>query len=87
MFDDRTVPEMRHLRVTVSEFGRRVEENARHGTDREHGNVMLVMSGGERQKQVYAWWPTRGADALDDGDLSVTPDHRNVLAEIVGNPC
>ena len=71
--------------VTMSEFGRRVEENASHGTDHGHGNVMFVMSGGVRQKQVYSRWPTLAADALDDGDLAVTTDHRNVLAEIVSN--
>ncbi len=31
--------------VTMSEFGRRVAENASRGTDHGHGNVMFVMSG------------------------------------------
>jgi len=32
--------------VTMSEFGRRVQENASGGTDHGHGNVMFVMGGG-----------------------------------------
>lgn len=34
--------------VTMSEFGRRVRENASRGTDHGHGNVMFVMGGGVR---------------------------------------
>ena len=40
--------------VTVSEFGRRVRENASRGVDHGHGNAMLLMGGGIRGGKVYA---------------------------------
>jgi hypothetical protein len=55
--------------VTMSEFGRRVEENASHGTDHGHGNCMFVMGGGVTPG---VWqWPGLAADKLD-GDLRST---------------
>ena len=75
--------------VTMSEFGRRVTENASRGTDHGHGNVMFVLGGGV-QGGVHTRWPGLNADALDDGDLAITTDYRDVLAEILskrlGNP-
>lgn len=75
--------------VTMSEFGRRVTENASRGTDHGHGNVMFVMGGGVAGG-VHTRWPGLGAEALDDGDLAITTDYRDVLAEVLtkrlGNP-
>jgi len=69
--------------VTMSEFGRRVSENASQGTDHGHGNFMLLMGGGVKGGQVYANWPTLAPEALNDGDLAITTDYRDVLAEVV----
>lgn len=69
--------------VTMSEFGRRVSENASQGTDHGHGNFMLLMGGGFKGGQVYANWPTLAPEALNDGDLAITTDYRDVLAEVV----
>lgn len=78
--------QMRNITVvTMSEFGRRVEENGSSGTDHGHGNFMLVMGGGVRGGQVYANWPTLAPSALNDGDLQITTDYRDVLAEVVAN--
>jgi len=68
--------------VTMSEFGRRLEENASAGTDHGHGNVMFVMGGGARS-QLYADWIGLAPDLLDDGDLAVTTDYRDILSEIM----
>ncbi len=68
--------------VTMSEFGRRVAENASRGTDHGHGNAMFIMGGGATG-QIYADWRGLAPDALDDGDLEVTTDYRDVLAEIL----
>ena len=68
--------------VTMSEFGRRVEENTSGGTDHGHGNCMFVMGGGINGG-VYARWPGLAPGSLDDGDLAITTDYRDVLAEIV----
>ena len=69
--------------VTMSEFGRRVGENANAGTDHGHGNFMLLMGGGVQGGRVYTHWPTLAPEALRDGDLAITTDYRDVLAEIV----
>jgi uncharacterized protein (DUF1501 family) len=68
--------------VTMSEFGRRVEENTSGGTDHGHGNCMFVMGGGINGG-VYARWPGLAPANLDDGDLAITTDYRDALAEIV----
>jgi uncharacterized protein (DUF1501 family) len=73
--------------VTVSEFGRRVGENASHGADHGHGNAMLLLGGGVRGGKVYAKWPTLAPDALVDGDLAVTSDYRSVIGEILQKRC
>ncbi len=67
--------------VTISEFGRRVQENASQGLDHGHGNVMLLLGAGVRGGRYYGRWPglSDGADA----DLLVTTDYRSVLSEIV----
>jgi uncharacterized protein (DUF1501 family) len=67
--------------VTISEFGRRVEENGAGGLDHGWGNMMLLAGAGVKGGQYYGSWP--GLDHLTDGDLSVTTDYRNVLGEIV----
>jgi uncharacterized protein (DUF1501 family) len=75
--------------VTMSEFGRRLQENASKGTDHGHGGVMFVMGGHVAQKPVVTQWPTLAPDKLVNatpgggGDLAVTTDYRDVLAEIL----
>lgn len=68
--------------VTMSEFGRRVEENTSGGTDHGHGNAMFVLGGGINGG-VYSRWPGLAPANLDDGDLAITTDYRDALAEIV----
>ena len=69
--------------VVMTEFGRRVKENASAGTDHGHGSAMLAMGGNILGGKVYGTWPGLGAASLDQGDLAVTTDFRNVLGEIV----
>ncbi len=68
--------------VTMSEFGRRLEENASSGTDHGHGGSMFVLGGGVNGG-MYTDWPTLNPDALDDGDLNITTDFRDVLGEVL----
>lgn len=68
--------------VSMSEFGRRAEENASKGTDHGHGNCMFLLGGGVKGG-IHTDWPTLAANALDDGDLAITIDYRDVLAEIL----
>ncbi|MEP7287106.1 MAG: DUF1501 domain-containing protein [Chloroflexota bacterium] len=78
--------QMKNITVVVmSEFGRRVQENASQGTDHGHGNMMLVMSPSLIKKPVVTKWPGLAPEQLFDGDLAVTTDYRDILAEIVAN--
>ena len=70
--------------LTMSEFGRAVNENGNRGTDHGHGNAMMVMGGGVRGGHVYGKWPGLSVDRRYDGrDLAVTTDFRDVFGEIV----
>ncbi len=72
--------------VTMSEFGRRLQENNSHGTDHGHGNVMFVLGGNISGGKVYGDWPGLEKNQLyGPGDLNVTTDFRDVLGEIVKN--
>jgi uncharacterized protein (DUF1501 family) len=73
--------------VTISEFGRRVQENASRGADHGHGNAMLLMGGGIRGGKVYGTWPGLSPDALIDGDLAAITDYRSVIGEILQKRC
>lgn len=67
--------------VTLSEFGRRVQENANQGLDHGHGNVMFLFGAGVRGGTYYGRWP--GLQNTVDADLAVTTDYRQVLSEVV----
>jgi uncharacterized protein (DUF1501 family) len=70
--------------LTMSEFGRAVNENGNRGTDHGHGNAMMVMGGGVRGGRVYGTWPGLApAQRYDGRDLAVTTDFRDVFGEIV----
>ncbi|WP_148615951.1 DUF1501 domain-containing protein [Nocardioides rubriscoriae] len=66
--------------VTISEFGRRVVENANQGLDHGYGNVMFTMGAGVKGG-YYGTWP--GLTKTTDADLLVTTDYRSVLNEVV----
>ncbi|CUR60373.1 conserved hypothetical protein [metagenome] len=63
--------------VTISEFGRRVEQNGDNGVDHGYGNAMLLLGAGVNGGDVRGAWPT--LDNLTDGDLSMRQDYRSVL--------
>jgi len=69
--------------VVMSEFGRRLQENGGGGTDHGHGGAMLVMGGSVIQTPVVARWSGLNTEALDNGDLAITTDYRDVLAELL----
>ncbi len=72
--------------VTMSEFGRRAQENESQGVDHGWGNVMFV-AGGNVNGAVHGRWPGLAPDDLVDGDLRATTDYRAVLADILVNRC
>ena len=73
--------------VTISEFGRRVEENDSAGVDHGHGNTMLLLGGGINGGKIHGSWPGLAPAALDDGDVAGTTDYRVVLAELLSKRC
>lgn len=77
--------------VAMTEFGRRVQENTGVGTDHGRASAMFLLGGGIAGGRVYGDWPGLGKGQVDrDGNLRVTTDYRDVLAEVVsrrlGNP-
>ena len=70
--------------VTMSEFGRRVAENASGGFDHGYGSFMLAMGAGVSGGKVYGDWPGLAqSDLRFSGDLDITTDYRTVLAELL----
>jgi uncharacterized protein (DUF1501 family) len=70
--------------VTMSEFGRAVNENGNRGTDHGHGNAMMIFGGPVKGGKVYGRWPGLEMDQRWEGrDLAITTDFRNVFADLV----
>lgn len=69
--------------VVMTEFGRRVEQNANGGTDHGHGAAVLLLGGGLAGGTVHGAWGGLAPDQLDQGDVPGWNDYRDVLAEVV----
>jgi uncharacterized protein (DUF1501 family) len=69
--------------VALSEFGRRVAQNASLGTDHGRGGVLFVLGGGT-PGGVHCNWRGLGPDRLEGpGDLPVVHDYRDALAAVL----
>ncbi len=83
-FDTDLGPRMSGISViTMTEFGRRVGENASRGTDHGSGYGMFLMGGGVVGRTVYRNWPGLSDAQLFRGDLAITTDYRTVLSEVL----
>jgi uncharacterized protein (DUF1501 family) len=70
--------------VVMTEFGRRSGENGSLGTDHGHGSVMLLLGDAIGDATVSAKWPGLSpSNLVGPGDLAVTTDYRDVLAELL----
>jgi len=70
--------------VVMTEFGRRAYENTSLGTDHGRASCMLLLGGGVNGGRVYTRWPGLSEESLEDhGDLKVTFDYRDALAEVL----
>jgi len=67
--------------ITISEFGRRVEQNGSGGLDHGYGNVMLMLGAGVRGGEVRGGW--KSLSKLKEGDVRVAQDFRSVLWEVI----
>lgn len=71
--------------VTLTEFGRRVQENGSTGTDHGRGTCCFLLGGPVRGGRVYGRWPGLAKEKLFQGmDLQVTTDYRDVLIQVAG---
>jgi uncharacterized protein (DUF1501 family) len=69
--------------VVQSEFGRELNENANSGTEHGYGNLMLVL-GGHVNGGFHGPWPGLAPGQLvDNTDLAVNTDYRQILSEIL----
>jgi uncharacterized protein (DUF1501 family) len=70
--------------VTLTEFGRTLEENGAGGTDHGTGSCTLVLGGGVRGGRLAGTWPGLTREALfERRDLAITTDYRAVLAALL----
>jgi uncharacterized protein (DUF1501 family) len=70
--------------VTISEFGRRVEQNGsggEAGVDHGYGNAMMLLGAGVNGGGVRGGW--KHLDNLNEGDVSLSQDYRSVLWEVL----
>ncbi|MEW8508095.1 MAG: DUF1501 domain-containing protein [Candidatus Thiodiazotropha sp.] len=68
----------------MTEFGRRVAENASAGTDHGSGSLAYALGGGVNGGQVVSDWPGLATPSLLMGeDLAITIDMRTLLSELL----
>jgi len=69
--------------LTISDFGRRPEENADRGTDHGYANCCFVI-GDRVKKGMWGVYPSLESGKLVfDQNLDVTVDYRSVYATIL----
>ena len=67
------------LIVTLTEFGRKIEQNGGNGTEHGYGTAVLMMGGLVKKAQVYSDWPGLNRKNLfEDQDLNSTIDARSI---------
>ena len=69
--------------LCMTEFGRRVADNASNGTDHGHASVMYAIGKQVNGAQVYTDWPGLAENNLNRGDLEVTTDFREIFSELL----
>jgi uncharacterized protein (DUF1501 family) len=71
--------------VTLTEFGRTINENSSGGTDHGRGTVMMVM-GANVNGGVHGSFPS-AVEQGPEGDLQVVTDYRRVVSEVLTTRC
>ena len=65
--------------ITLTEFGRKIEQNGGNGTEHGYGTAVLMMGGLIKEAKVYADWPGLKRKNMFDGqDLNATIDARSI---------
>ena len=74
------------LIVTLTEFGRKVEQNGGYGTEHGYGTAILMAGGLLKTSQVFADWPGLNRKHLYEGqDLNATIDARSVYCSAMSS--
>ena len=69
------------LVLTLTEFGRTIEQNGGRGTEHGYGSAIFMAGGLLKQSQVYTDWPgLRKKELFEGRDLNSTIDARSVYA-------
>ncbi|MGH9113056.1 MAG: DUF1501 domain-containing protein [Acidimicrobiales bacterium] len=71
--------------VAMTEFGRRIEQNANSGTDHGHGSAVLLLGGKLAGGTVHGNWQGLAPEVRDHGDVPGSNDYRDVLGEVVAS--
>ena len=67
------------LILTLTEFGRKIEQNGGYGTEHGYGTAIMMAGGLVKSAQVYSDWPgLRAKDLYEGQDLMATIDARSV---------
>ena len=67
------------LIVTLTEFGRKIEQNGGNGTEHGYGTAVLMMGGLVKEAKVFSDWPGLKQKNMFEGqDLQATIDARSI---------
>lgn len=67
------------LILTLTEFGRKFEQNGGYGTEHGYGTAVLMAGGLVKKAEVHADWPgLKSKDLFEGQDLNATVDARSV---------
>ncbi len=67
------------LIVTLTEFGRKIEQNGGNGTEHGYGTAVLLMGGLVKEAKVFSDWPGLKRKNMFEGqDLQATIDARSI---------
>ncbi len=67
------------LILTLTEFGRKVEQNGGNGTEHGYGTAIMMLGGLVKKSQVFSDWPgLKRKNMFENQDLDATIDARSI---------
>ena len=74
------------LILTLTEFGRKIEQNGGYGTEHGYGTAILMAGGLVKKPQIYTDWPgLKRKDLFEGQDLMATIDARSVYCSAMAS--
>ena len=72
--------------LTLTEFGRKIEQNGGYGTEHGYGTAILMAGGLIKKSQIYSDWPgLKKKDLFEGQDLMATIDARSVYCSAMAS--